>query len=97
MEWIALITALGFLGMIVFLHRRLKNIEHQQRALMELLWEVSPDQSPHEEVRTLLNQGHRIEAIRLVKRRYQCSLLQAKNIVEQIEGLPRSRSVLKPK
>lgn len=84
--------------MIMFLHHRLKTLEYQQRALMELLWEVSPDQSPQEEVRSLLDQGRRIEAIRVIKKRYQCSLLQAKNIVEQIEGgRHHRRSILRPK
>jgi ribosomal protein L7/L12 len=87
MVWIGLLTLVGIFGIILFLNYRIHVLEIQQTSLMQLFWRMTPDfPGDQDEIRQLLAQGSRLDAIRLVKQRYRCSLLEAKNMIEEIES-----------
>ncbi len=91
MIWVGLAILFVILGIIIVLQYRIHVLERQQRSLIQFFWKSTPDyQMGEKRITELLAQGSRLDAIRMVKQQYHCSLLEAKNMVEDIE---RARSL----
>ncbi|OLZ09595.1 hypothetical protein [Sulfobacillus thermosulfidooxidans] len=93
MVGIMIITGLGLFFMVIWLHYRLKQLEWQQHQLLGMFG-MDPELGDFDfDIRMLLAQNRRVEAIRLLRERRQCSLLEAKEMIDTMVPLDKTTSL----